>query len=142
MSLKTISVVLGFGFGIATTTPPSAFATETGAFDGLWNVTVACSDVGDVKGYHWHFPARVRSGELSGRIDNPDTSWGALSGKIENDGTARLTMVGNTGDPVYSIAHVKVGSAINYHVNAHFDAQSGSGKRVELRPCDLTFTKN
>jgi hypothetical protein len=141
MRTKIFGAVVAIG-SIAVTSTPPALAIEAGPFDGVWNVTIACSDVGDVKGYHWHFQAEVRGGELSGRVKNPDTSWGELSGKIGNDGAARLTMVGNTGAPVYALAHARKGTPINYHASAQFDARSGSGKRVEQRPCDLTFTKN
>lgn len=141
MRMRIFSTMVAIGF-IAVASTSSTPAVEAGPFDGVWNVAVACSDVGEIKGYHWRFQAEVRGGELSGRVKNPDTSWGELSGKIGNDGAARLTMVGNTGDPVYAVAHARKGTPINYHVSAHFDTRSGSGKRVEQRPCELTFAKN
>jgi hypothetical protein len=36
---------------------------------------------------------------------------------------------------------VKSGTPYSYTVNAQFSGSSGSGKRVELRPCTLTFVK-
>jgi hypothetical protein len=139
MRMRILSAMTTIGI-IATAS--SALAAEAGPFDGIWNVTIACSDVGGIKGYDWRFQAEVRGSQLSGKVNNPDNSWGVLSGKIANDGAAQLTMVGNTGNPAYSLAHAKKGTPINYHASAHFDARSGAGKRVEQRPCDLTFTKN
>jgi hypothetical protein len=114
-----------------------------GAFDGSWNVTVISPTEGDVEGYVWQFPARVQNGRLSGKYVNPNDpgNYGALSGAIGAGGDALLTMTGRTGVPAYSVKHVAKHSPIHYSASAHFDATSGSGKRVQQRSCDLSFAK-
>lgn len=117
-------------------------AVAAQSFDGAWTTVVACSQFGNVKGYHWRFPTRVQGGALSGQITNPDNSSGELSGAIGDDGNAQLTMIGRAGNSDFNYDHAAAGSAIRYTVTAHFSARSGSGKRNEQRPCSFTFTKN
>ena len=47
----------------------------------------------------------------------------------------------STKDPKYTIGQVKPGSLYFYTVNAQFNGATGSGKRVELRPCTVNFVK-
>lgn len=118
-------------------------AGAAGGFDGDWNATVSCSTEGDVEGYVWKFPARVQNGHLSGKYVNPNDhdNYGILSGSIGAGGDATLLMTGRTGLPSYSVKHVARHSPIHYSANAHFDANRGFGKRIQQRPCDLTFSK-
>jgi hypothetical protein len=37
--------------------------------------------------------------------------------------------------------HRPAGTDFGYHVDAKFSGDSGTGKRVEGRPCDVTFAK-
>ena len=133
---------LAFGVGtIFGSTSPGLAASP---FDGTWSVVVVCSDVGDVKGYTWNFPAHVRGGQFSGKFVNSDDSlnYGVLTGAIGASGDALLTMNGSAGSPVYNIRHAPQYTKIHYTASAHFDATSGSGTRTEQRPCSLSFTKN
>ena len=70
----------------------------------------------------------------------PDEPSAALEGRIESDGGACLVARGLTGDPDYALGGVQRSSPY-VSVTAHFDAARGSGQRVELRPCQLTFVK-
>ena len=123
--------------------PPSASATR---FDGVWDTTVTCSDVNEngnrVKGYVLQFPVEVKDGNVHGLYgtDNAPTRL-KLEGRIESDGSARLVARGLTGDPDYSLGRVQRSSPYVYSVKAHFEETRGSGQRVELRPCQLTFAK-
>ena len=105
---------------------------------------IVCADYGDVKGYTWRFPARVHDGELSGKYVNPRDAlnFGVLTGAIGAGGDALLTMSGSTGPPEYNVHHTGLHTKIRYTASAHFDAQSGSGKRLEQRPCELSFSKS
>src|SRR5580692_9868584 len=110
-------------------------------FDGGWTVAISCAEAADgAKAYEWRFPAEVRGGMLQGRYGEPGAiNWATISGRIGANGGALLQVKGATGAPDYSVGRVKPGNPIHYTVNAHFDERSGSGKRNELRPCDLTF---
>jgi hypothetical protein len=113
-----------------------------GPFDGVWSVEVDCPNVGDVEGYSWSFPAEVSSGFMSGVYRSETSSaMGHITGRIRPDGAALLMMFGRTGPEQRDVAHQRSGSPFRYTVDAHFDTNSGSGKRTERRPCALTFSK-
>jgi hypothetical protein len=117
-------------------------ATGAGPFDGLWNVEVDCTDVGDVRGYDWRFPAQVSSGVMTGHYHSPtNEAMGTLSGRIRPDGQALITVVARTGPEEVAIGHVRPGTPFRYTANVLFDAHSGFGKRTQRRACTLTFTK-
>jgi hypothetical protein len=117
-------------------------AASAGAFDGTWTAEADCSNVGDAKGYNWRFPVQVTSGALTGSYHSPtNEAMGNLSGRIRPDGEALLTLVGRTGPVDVSVGHVRPGTPFRYTANVRFDAHSGFGKRNELRPCTLTFTR-
>jgi hypothetical protein len=113
-------------------------------FDGSWNVVVVCGNAPDgARGYTWQFPAQVRDGSLLGQYRQPgNIPSGTLSGSIQANGDAFLKMVGLTGSPEHTLAHMPSGMPFGYTVTAHFTGDSGSGKRNELRACALTFTKS
>ena len=142
MRIATMVATSAVGLVLAAYPSTLDYAVAAPSFDGTWTTVVACSQFGDVKGYHWRFPTRVQGGELSGHITNPDNSSGDLSGTIGDDGNAQLTMLGRAGNSDFNYNHAAAGSTVRYTVTAHFGARSGSGKRNEQRPCSLTFTKN
>jgi len=119
-------------------------ALASGPFDGTWNAVVDCPAVGDVDGYTWRFPVRVQDGKLSGKWSSPSDpqNFGELGGTIAANGDAELMMTGSTGPEAYSVQHVRPHMLIRWRANAHFEKTSGAGKRVEQRPCDLSFSKN
>ena len=65
----------------------------------------------------------------------------AIDGDIEADGKAFLIAKGLTGSSKFTVNNSKEGSPYTYTVNAQFDGSSGSGKRNELRPCNLVFAR-
>jgi Caspase domain len=112
-------------------------------FDGTWNVTVQCPPHRDGAGYSMRFLVQIKDGVLAGQhgIAGQPGSL-ALSGKVEPDGTAHINARGVTGDPKYTLTRLNTGSAYSYRVvDARFEDSRGSGKRVEPRPCDLTFDR-
>ena len=132
------------GAGLAVLSAASAPAAGPQSFDGSWTVVIDCAQAPDgARPYRWRFDALVREGSLLGQFHQPETnSSGTLSGLIQPNGDALLRMNGNTGAPEYSAGRVRAGTPFHYTANAHFGATSGSGKRNELRDCDLTFTRN
>jgi hypothetical protein len=138
-----ITLATAMGVGLALIPSQRTHAASAGPFDGMWNVDVDCADVGDVRGYDWRFPAQVSSGVLVGHYQSPTTAaMGDFRGHIRPDGSALITVVARTGPEEYAVGHVRPGTAFRYTANVHFDAHSGFGKRNELRPCTLTFTKS
>ena len=119
-------------------------ALAASAFDGAWNVELNCPAYGEGEGFVWRFPAQVRGGHLSGKwVSSSDSiNYGVLTGNIGPSGDALLTMNGRTGPSKYTINSEAPHTTFHYTASAHFDAASGSGKRLEQRPCDLRFSKN
>jgi hypothetical protein len=129
--------------GVALALAPVERGLAAGApFDGIWTVEVDCPSVGDVEGYDWRFSAEVSSGFMSGLYRSATNSaMGHISGHIRPDGEALLTMFGRTGPEQFASGHQRPGTPFRYTVDAHFDANSGSGKRNERRACALTFNR-
>lgn len=115
-----------------------------GAFDGTWLTTITCSDQpGGVRGYRLQFPSEVREGRILGQHGEAGKSGSAtLSGRIGADGSASIQVKGMTADPRFSVGALRPGTAYSYDVvDARFNEQTGTGRRVMLRPCELTFER-
>jgi class 3 adenylate cyclase len=122
---------------------PSGATGDAARFDGSWNVTILCAATPDgALGYKVDLLAQVKDGFFRGEQGTEGNSgWLILEGPIQPNGSARLDAHGLTGDPKYNIKGAAKGSPVGYHVAARFEGPSGTGKRLELRPCDLRFAK-
>ncbi|MEO8739256.1 MAG: adenylate/guanylate cyclase domain-containing protein [Casimicrobiaceae bacterium] len=137
------------GATTATATLPAAekaaraAGSSSATYDGNWNVTVACTSTPDgALGYTFVFVAQVKDGLLRGEYGIEGTASSLqIQGPIQPDGSARFSARGITGDRRYSVNEVAKGTQYRYTVAATFDAARGSGKRQEMRPCDLTFVR-
>ena len=119
-------------------------ANSTTAYDGNWNVAVICAPTpdGGAQGYNYQFIAQVKDGFLRGdRLIEGDPGWLRIQGPIQADGNATLDARGITDDPKYTIGGGRKGMPFKYTVAAKFDGSRGSGRRLELRTCDLQFAK-
>ena len=119
-----------------------------GPFDGVWNTTMTCEAKGNSQGYTWKFTSTVANNTLHGeRGDAGQPGYLALDGKINCDGSAKLTANGIVASTEY--AHgpfAKTGAQYSYDVKAHFTATDGEGDRstglgIYGRPCHYTFGK-
>jgi len=112
------------------------------AFDGNWNVTITCPAGDGARGYRIEFPGRVKDGALLA-VRGTEGSANSLrmEGDIKPDGSALLFAHGHTGEPIYSVGNLPASTAYKFTVKAQFEGSSGVGKRQELRPCDVRFTK-
>jgi hypothetical protein len=63
-----------------------------------------------------------------------------IDGEIDANGKAALNAHGVTGDGAFAFG-AKPGTPYAYTIDAQFERRRGTGKRNELRPCDLTFAK-
>jgi hypothetical protein len=124
--------------------PPTRLqdAATSHKFDGTWTITIGCPAEGKVLGYTRSLTGTVTNGRLHGELLKEGApNWLAIDGPIDEDGKTILLVHGLTNDPKYTYGQVKAGSPYTYTVNAQFNAASGSGKRVELRPCTVSFLK-
>ena len=113
------------------------------SFDGNWATTVACGPTADgTRGYNLSFWAQVANGMFRGVYGTEGRPpWLRLEGPIAPDGSAMLIAQGQSGDPDYAVGRVRAGTRVNYRVEARFSGARGSGKRLDNRPCDLTFVR-
>jgi class 3 adenylate cyclase len=121
----------------------SAPVAGVGRFNGRWSVTVNCTRHEDgASGYRLSFAVDVKDGVLhgeNGTQGEPDSLL--MQGNIQPDGSALLRVKGLTGDPRYAIKRAAKGSPYAYQVQAQFDGSHGSGRRLQQRPCQLSFDK-
>ena len=123
---------------------PKAITTQSAssAFDGDWNVAITCPAGESARGYRIEFPGRVKDGAMRavrGVEGSPDSL--RMEGDIKPDGSALPVAHGRTGDPKYSVGGVAASTQYNFTVKAQFEGTTGVGRRQELRPCEVRFTK-
>jgi Caspase domain len=120
--------------------PPTSSAAR---FDGLWTVTIDCPRAPTgAEAYVLRFIAEVKDGVLRGQHGThgqPNSL--TLTGQIQPDGSAAINARGLTGEPKYSVNREAKGTPYGYHATARFEGARGTGKKTEMRPCDLTFAK-
>ena len=120
-----------------------SLAQGPGSFDGKWITTVSCANYRDALGYSYQFVSTVKDGAFHG-MHGTEGEPGSLviDGTIAPDGKAALYAKGRTGSKEYVPGRdTPRGTEYGYNIEAQFEAATGSGKRVEGRPCSLKFAK-
>jgi class 3 adenylate cyclase len=128
---------------LASETNPRPSPGPVTRFDGLWNVTVECPQASDgAFGYKLDFVAQVKDGRLRGENGAEGSAgWLRLQGDIQADGSAKLDANGLTGDPKYNVKGVGRAVPYSYQALSRFEGSRGTGRRTQMRNCDLTFVK-
>lgn len=128
-------------------TPVPPAGNVPSSFDGRWGVSIVCEDVSyngrAAKGYAISFPAEVKEGRLTGQygvVGQPGSL--TLTGMIQGDGTVEITASGLTGKPELTLGNLARGNPVTYHLRGTFTASKGRATRVELRPCEASFSKD
>jgi hypothetical protein len=70
-----------------------------------------------------------------------EPGWLELDGKILTDGSAKIYADGLVGAREFAVGQRPAGTQYGYHIEANFSDATGTGNRVEGRPCTITFTK-
>ncbi len=144
-SVEAVSVVQPSpaSAGLALPTPVAPMPQNVAhAFDGNWDVTIACPKASDgAAAYEWKFAATIKSGWFSGEFKGTDISGGSLTGKVDENGEGVLQMRGITGAPQYAVGRVSAGTAFSYWARVKFHGNSGTGTRTQQRPCTLFFRR-
>jgi hypothetical protein len=122
---------------------PPASPGNAGRFDGKWNVTVDCPKHEDgALGYTLELVAEVKDGFLRGEKGREGSAGSLrLEGPIQPDGRATFDAKGVTADPRFNVKSARSGTAYAYTVAARFEGSRGTGRRLQLRACVLTFIK-
>ncbi len=121
--------------------PRSATAAEH--FDGKWLTTVSCDASRGALGYSFRFISEVKEGNLRGLHGTEGQPSSLLiEGKIDDEGTGKLYATGRTGSKEYVPGRdTPRGTEYSYSIEAYFKGSSGTGARVEGRPCTFQFEK-
>lgn len=123
---------------LALLVPMAAWANS---FDGRWIATLSCDPARDALGYSYRFPVVVHDGVLHG-AHGAEGQPGSLQldGTVSADGAAQLYARSLTGSPSFVPGRDTArGTDYGYHVNARFAGASGTGTRLEGRPCTFSF---
>jgi len=114
-----------------------------GTFDGKWLTTVSCEASRGALGYSFRFVSEVKDNKLRGLHGTEGKPSSLLiEGKIEPDGSAKLYATGRTGSKEYVPGRdTPRGTEYSYNIRAQFQGTSGTGTRVEGRPCSFEFEK-
>jgi hypothetical protein len=112
-------------------------------FDGKWLTTVSCEAARDALGYSYRFVSEVKNGNLKGlRGKEGQPSSLLIEGTISADGIGKLYATGRTGSKEFVPGRdTPRGTEYNYNIDAHFSDKTGTGTRVEGRPCSFSFEK-
>jgi hypothetical protein len=118
-------------------------AEDNQRFDGMWQTTVSCAAARDALGYSFRFVSTVKDGVfhgLHGAAGEPGSLQ--IDGKIGADGVGKLYANGRTGSKEYVPGRdTPRGTEYGYSIDAKFEGSTGTGTRIEGRPCTLQFEK-
>lgn len=140
MNVKGLLIALMIALSLL---PNLASAAEANHFDGMWQTTVSCAAARDALGYSFRFVSTVENGVFHG-VHGTAGEPGSLQidGRIGADGVAKLYASGRTGSKEYVPGRdTPRGTEYGYNVNAKFEGKTGTGNRIEGRPCTLEFEK-
>ena len=111
-------------------------------FDGVWDTVLSCSNSNGALGYSFDFNSIVKNNTLHGEKGTKDQpGWLQIDGTISPDGSASLYVKGLVGAAPFAVGQRPAGTEYGYHVDAKLTTTSGTGHRVEGRPCTVVFTK-
>ena len=119
-----------------------AFASDKQHFDGKWETTLSCPNAQGALGYSYQFTSTVSNGVLHGLHGTEgQPGWLQIDGSIAPDGKASLYAKGRTGSKEHTVGGAPRGTDYGYNIDAQFTDSTGSGTRVEGRPCSVKFAK-
>jgi hypothetical protein len=111
-------------------------------FDGVWDTVLSCSNSNGALGYSFEFDSIVKNNVLHGEKGSKDQpGWLQLDGDISEDGAASLYVKGRVGAAAFAVGQRPAGTEYGYHIEAKLTHTSGTGHRVEGRPCTVVLTK-
>ncbi len=111
-------------------------------FDGAWDTILSCPNAGGALGYSFEFPSVIKEGVLHGEKGvKGEAGWLQIDGPISPDGTGSLYASGLVGAAEMAVGHRPAGTQYGYHIDVAFTDSAGKGRRVEGRPCTVSFAK-
>lgn len=111
------------------------------AFDGNWQTSWTCPNLGRYPGYTYQFTGQVTDGIYHGlRGEKGQPSSMTLDGRIESDGAAAFLGEVIVGSSLVGLGAAR-GTPSDFHALATFQNASASGRRIEGRGCMLSFQR-
>jgi hypothetical protein len=112
-------------------------------FDGKWQTTLSCEPSRGALGFSYRFTSEIKNGKLQGLHGTQDhPGYLFVEGTIADDGSAKLYAKGMTNSKEFVPERdTPPGTEFGYHVNAQFNDRTGTGTRVEGRPCSYEFER-
>lgn len=111
-------------------------------FDGIWDTVLSCPNDAGAMGYAFRFASVVKDGSLHGdKGTKGQPGWLEINGRIAPDGVSHLLANGLVGASEYAVGKRPAGTEYAYKIDAMFGEGDGKGKRVEGRPCEVTFVR-
>ena len=110
-------------------------------FDGAWQTSWTCPNLGQFPGYTYQFTGQVSEGVYHAQrgVKGQPSSM-SLDGKIESDGAAAFLGEVIVGSSLVGLGAAR-GTPSDFHAIATFNADSASGRRIEGRGCTLSFQR-
>jgi hypothetical protein len=124
--------------------PPQPSTSASGhGFEGAWAITFTCPPAGGALGYSYRVAAQITDGMLHGeKGEKGKPGWLTIDGKIGADGSLNNLYVDSlVGASQFAVGNVARGTEFGYHVAGKLNGASGTGSRIEGRPCTLDFAK-
>ncbi len=136
-SVFSLWVVLAFASAAVSQAPSGG---DRNRFDGAWDTVLSCPNDAGAMGYAFRFVSAVKDGQLHGdKGTKGQAGWLEINGRIAPDGVSHLLANGLVGASEYAVGKRLAGTEYAYKIDAMFGDDDGKGKRVEGRPCEVTF---
>ena len=136
---SAICILVGLALVSAAVSQVPANADQK-PFDGTWDTVLSCPNNAGAMGYSFRFDSLVKDGQLHGQKGTKgQAGWLEINGKIGVDGVGHLLANGLVGASEYAVGKRPAGTEYAYKIDAKFAGEDGAGKRVEGRPCEVTF---
>jgi hypothetical protein len=126
--------------------PAASIAADR--FDGSWQTKITCPAKGNTEGFTWNMESTIQNSNLRAeRGTAGEPGYFLLEGKVNSDGSAKLTGSGIVKDRKYAKGvFVRKGSEYTWDVKAQFKDADGTGLRNEGlgivgRPCTFEFVR-
>jgi hypothetical protein len=119
--------------------PAASIAADR--FDGRFQTKISCPAKGNTDGFTWNMESVMQNSNLRAeRGTAGEPGYFLLEGKVNGDGSAKLTGNGIVKDRKYAKGvFVHKGSEYTWDVKAHFLRNEGLG--IVGRPCTVEFTR-
>jgi TIR domain len=114
---------------------------KSNAYDGKWLTSITCPSFGRAQAYAQELTGDVKDGAYHGHVGAAGEAGSlVVDGKITSEGAVALLAKGFVGSRAASGGR-PLGTPYFFHAIGRLQGSSGIGRRIEVRPCSLTFAR-